>query len=46
MTEEEEEDEEDAEAAEDSEEEDIIDCAIRGRWTFENNDDPVRQGRF
>lgn len=23
-------------------EEDIIDCAIRGRWTFKNNDDPVR----
>lgn len=24
--------------------EDIIDCAIRGRWTFKNNDDPVRGG--
>lgn len=24
-------------------EEDIIDCAIRGRWTFKNNDDPVRR---
>lgn len=23
-------------------EEDIFDCAIRGRWTFENKDDPVR----
>lgn len=22
--------------------EDIIDCAIKGRWTFDNNDDPVR----
>lgn len=27
-------------------EEDIIDCAIRGRWTFKNNDDPVRRGNF
>lgn len=25
-------------------EEEIIDCAIRGRWTFKNNDDPVRGG--
>lgn len=40
-------DEEGEELAGDSEgfeEEDIIDCAIRGRWTFKNNDDPVRGG--
>lgn len=27
-------------------EEDIIDCAIRGRWTFKNDHDPVRGGHF
>lgn len=27
-------------------EEDIIDCAIRGRWTFKNDKDPVRGGHF
>lgn len=37
--------EEDGGASSESEgfdDEEIIDCAIRGRWTFKNNDDPVR----
>ena len=52
---EEEEDEEDGQESGDEgegrsankgfDEEDIIDCAIRGRWTFKNNDDPVRRAR-
>lgn len=42
---EEEEDDDDSDRAESEgfDEEDIIDCAIRGRWTFKNNEDPVRR---
>ena len=33
---------EEAAESEGFDDEDIIDCAIKGRWTFDNNDDPVR----
>lgn len=34
--------EEEAAEGEGFNDKDIIDCAIKGRWTFDNNDDPVR----
>ena len=38
--------EEDEAEGEGFDDEEIIDCAIRGRWTFDNNDDPVREDSF